>query len=160
MPPKLAKPWARRPNWPKGRVNARALWTPALFNSALPLADYVSAISASAANAAAARSFRFGFEPARKKTLAVSHRSLNAVLKAANGFLVRNLAMPFIILKNEEAPKSILLNSEMAHSKILLNEAGWRPKAPAPREGTAQRQGFAPRAQASEHVHRPSDSAQ
>jgi hypothetical protein len=94
-----SKPWARRPNWPKGRVNARALWTPALFNSALPLADYVSVIPASAANAAAARSFRFGFEPARKKTLAVSHRSLNAVFKAANGFLVRNLAISFMILK-------------------------------------------------------------
>ncbi|MFC6212818.1 MULTISPECIES: hypothetical protein [Rahnella] len=38
-------------------------------------------------------------------------------MKAATGFLVRNLAMPFIILKNEEASESILLNGEMARSK-------------------------------------------
>jgi hypothetical protein len=104
-PPKLAKPWvatqtglrpksrpwARRPNWPKGRVNARALWTPALFNCALPLAGYFPAAPASAANAAAARYSHFGFEPARKKTLAVSHHSFDVVLKAARDFLVRNL---------------------------------------------------------------------
>ncbi|MFC6212819.1 hypothetical protein, partial [Rahnella laticis] len=35
--------------------------------------------------------------------------------------------MPFIILKNEEASESILLNGEMARSEILLTE-GSRPQ--------------------------------
>ncbi|WP_229893190.1 MULTISPECIES: hypothetical protein, partial [Rahnella] len=82
---------ARRPNWPKGRVNARALWTPALFNCALPLVKYVSATPAIAANAAAARFSRLGFELARKMTLAVSHHSLDVVLKAAKGYVIRRI---------------------------------------------------------------------
>ncbi|PKE28674.1 hypothetical protein CWS43_19960 [Rahnella sp. AA] len=73
------------PNWPQGAPVAAPLENPGLFNCALPLAGYVPASPASAANAAAARYFRFGFEPARKQTLAVSHRSLNVVLKAARG---------------------------------------------------------------------------
>ena len=105
------------PNWLQGAPVAAPLENPGLFHCALSLAGTVSATPASAANAAATRYFRFGFEPARKQTLAVSHHSLNVVLKAATGFLVRNLAMPFIILKNEEASESILLNGEMARSK-------------------------------------------
>ncbi|MBF7980953.1 hypothetical protein IV436_17415 [Rahnella sp. LAC-M12] len=64
-------------------------------------------------------------------------------MKAANGFLVRNLSMPFIILKNEEASKSILLNGEMARSEILLTEGsrpqGSKPVGKAPRSGKISR---------------------
>jgi len=66
-------------------TDQRGLWR-ALFGISTsfllraPLAGYVSATPASAANAAAARFSRLGFEPARKKTLAVSHHSLNVVL--------------------------------------------------------------------------------
>ena len=60
---------------------------PRLFYCALPLAGYVSAATAIAANAAAARSSHFRFEPARKNTLAVSHRSFDVVLSAAKGYV-------------------------------------------------------------------------
>ncbi|MBF7995750.1 hypothetical protein [Rahnella laticis] len=64
-------------------------------------------------------------------------------MKAATGFLVRNLAMPVIILKNEEASESILLNGEMARSEILLTEGsrpqGSKPVGKVPRSGKISR---------------------
>ncbi|WP_205965069.1 hypothetical protein, partial [Rahnella sp. Larv3_ips] len=59
-----------------------------------PLAGYIPAAPAIAANAAAARSSHFRFGPARKNPLAVSHRSFDVVLSAARGFLKRNLTFP------------------------------------------------------------------
>ena len=79
------------PHRPQGGLIAAPLKNPRLFHCALPLAGYIPAAQAIAANAAATRSSHFRFGPARKNTLAVSHRSFDVVLSAAKGFLKRNL---------------------------------------------------------------------
>ncbi|WP_208951986.1 hypothetical protein, partial [Rahnella sp. ChDrAdgB13] len=65
--------WRR--NRPKGESAFPLLDFPTLFQHALSLAGYVSVTPVIAANVAAARCSHFRLEPARKKTLAVSHRS-------------------------------------------------------------------------------------
>ncbi|MBV6817251.1 hypothetical protein KWG64_04755 [Rahnella sp. PD12R] len=96
--------------------------SPRLFQHALPLAGHVSATPASAANAAAARYFRFGFEPARKKTLAVSHSSLNVVLKAANGYVIRKIHAGWILNLKILQPLSESLPSEVFRDLWLETE--------------------------------------
>ncbi|AVF33622.1 hypothetical protein BV494_01205 [Rahnella sikkimica] len=111
------------PNWPQGAPVAAPLENPGLFNCALPLAGYVSATLAIAANAAATRYFRFGFEPARKQTLAVSHHSLNIVLKAARGYVIRKIDAGWFDLL-------LHLSRGEGRDGVLVLAAQWSAKPP------------------------------
>ncbi|MBV6817122.1 hypothetical protein KWG64_04105 [Rahnella sp. PD12R] len=127
-PPKLAQRARKRA--PSGH--------PRFFNCALSLAGCVSATPA-----IAAKTCRCAVPSFRSSSLRSRNTHSASFLNAATGFLVRNLAMPFIILKNEEASEAILLNGEMARSEILLTEGsrpqGSKPVGKGPRSGKISR---------------------
>ncbi len=89
-----SRPWVATHTGLRGGLSPPPLRTPGSFHCALPLAGCVSGAPPIAANAAAARSSHFRFGPARKNTLAVSHRSFDVVLSAARGYVKRRFSPP------------------------------------------------------------------
>ena len=88
-----SRPWVATQTGLKRRLSPRLFRISGSFknSSCAGWNGRVPGATAIAANAAAARCSRFGFGPARKKTLAVSHHSLDVVLNAAHWHLHRKL---------------------------------------------------------------------
>ena len=147
MAPTLAlrsRPWVATHTGLKGGLSPPPLRIPGSFHCALPLAGYIPAAPAIAANAAAARSSHFRFGPARKNTLAVSHRSFDVVLSAARGYVKRRflfsscevgrekqnqthrstLKMPVAALKNHAGGSGTVFNFLIQNLSLydLLND--------------------------------------
>ena len=122
---------------------------PGSFHFALPLAGYIPAATAIAANAAAARSSHFRFGPARKKNLAVSHRSFDVVLSAARGFFkVKTMCLILLSSFHIAGAEKYLFCIAFGRAQKSRRREWWKTARLFARvvtrpEGTAQRRDFA-----------------
>ena len=144
-----SRPWVATHTGLRGGLSPPPLRTPGSFHCALPLAGYIPAAPAIAANAAAARSSHFRFGPARKNTLAVSHRSFDVVLSAARGYVKRRFFSSPAMWKEESRTehrfdfKNAIGRAQKSRRREWWKTARLFARVVTRPEGTAERRDFA-----------------
>ena len=144
-----SRPWVATHTGLRGGLSPPPLRTPGSFHCALSLAGCVSGAPPIAANAAAARSSHFRFGPARKKNLAVSHRSFDVVLSAARGFFkVKTMCLILLSSFHIAGAEKYLFCIAFGRAQKSRRREWWKTARLFARvvtrpEGTAQRRDFA-----------------